>query len=256
MFNRVLVGVDGRASGRDAIALARALAGSPGRLVLAHVHGAQPSRGRFGTSDSRAQAHHLVTSVRVENGLTCPTVVARNGSPAAGLHRLVEQEGADLLVVGSSHRGPLGRVLLGDDSLAALVAARCAVAVAPRGYVFASPAWRAVGVGDDGSSGSVRALQVASDIASEHDAQVQILSPMAAQPEERLLRFSRGVDLLVVSSPGDGLLGRRVRTSAWTHLARHSACPLLVVPRQVSATERSESGAPSPDPRVLVGPAS
>ncbi len=38
MFKNVLVGVDGRAGGRDAIALARKLTNPDGRLTLAHVH--------------------------------------------------------------------------------------------------------------------------------------------------------------------------------------------------------------------------
>ena len=37
-FRRVIVGVDGRTGGRDAIALGRMLSGSETRLMLAHVH--------------------------------------------------------------------------------------------------------------------------------------------------------------------------------------------------------------------------
>lgn len=38
MFKNVLVGVDGRAGGRDAIALACKLTNPDGKLTLAHVH--------------------------------------------------------------------------------------------------------------------------------------------------------------------------------------------------------------------------
>ena len=38
MFKNVLVGVDGRPNGRDAIALAALLTDSDGKLTLAHVH--------------------------------------------------------------------------------------------------------------------------------------------------------------------------------------------------------------------------
>ena len=38
MFKNVLVGVDGRPNGRDAIALASQLADPDGKLTLAHVH--------------------------------------------------------------------------------------------------------------------------------------------------------------------------------------------------------------------------
>jgi nucleotide-binding universal stress UspA family protein len=38
MFKNVLVGVDGRPNGRDAIALATRLSNAGGKLTLAHVH--------------------------------------------------------------------------------------------------------------------------------------------------------------------------------------------------------------------------
>jgi len=39
MFENVIVGVDGRPNGRDAIALGSRLLGAEGRLTLANVHG-------------------------------------------------------------------------------------------------------------------------------------------------------------------------------------------------------------------------
>ena len=39
MFKHLLVGIDGRAGGRDAIALAKLLAVSPARMTLAHLDG-------------------------------------------------------------------------------------------------------------------------------------------------------------------------------------------------------------------------
>ena len=52
MFERVLVGVDGRAGGRDAIALAQQLARSSSRLVLANVYGTSALRGAAGAGSS------------------------------------------------------------------------------------------------------------------------------------------------------------------------------------------------------------
>src|SRR4051812_36420162 len=57
-----------------------------------------------------------------------------SSSVGRGLHELCEVIGADLLVVGSSHRGLLGRVLIGDDTSAALNGAPCAIAIAPSNY--------------------------------------------------------------------------------------------------------------------------
>lgn len=46
MFDNVLVGVDGRQGGRDAIALAKALASPAAKLTLAHVYGGHSAGGR------------------------------------------------------------------------------------------------------------------------------------------------------------------------------------------------------------------
>ena len=55
-------------------------------------------------------------------------------SVGRGLHELVEEIHADLLVVGSSRRALLGRAGVGDDTRAALNGAPCAIAIAPAGY--------------------------------------------------------------------------------------------------------------------------
>lgn len=297
MFNKVLVGVDGRAGGRDAVALAQQLVTSPSRLVLANVYGTSALRGAAGAGWEAEQAHHLLICARQDHGLKCRTMVRLDRSPGRGLHRLAQHERADLLVVGSSHRGSVGRVVIGDDTLAALNGAPCAVAIAPRGHVFADPAWRTIGVGDDGSPESTLALGAARDLAELHHAKVQVLSVVPLQgvapasikptdwtaetveamrversrlqaihgasgkvvfgdPAQELTRLARAVDLLVVGSRGQGALGRLVNGSVSSHLARHCACPLLVVPHALSEPAPRASDEPSRDPRVRVGPAS
>ena len=80
---------------------------------------------------------------------------------------MAERESAELLVVGSSRRGLAGRVLLGDDTHAALNGASCAVAVAPTGYARVSAVIREIGVGYDGSPESEQALALGRKLASE-----------------------------------------------------------------------------------------
>ncbi len=108
---KVLVAVDGASGGRDAIALARVLAPPSARMVLTNVYGVGADDGSHATPGAR-------------------------GGVLAGraLHRLARKESAELLVVGSSHRGPTGRTMLGGQTLAALNGSSCAVAIAPRGY--------------------------------------------------------------------------------------------------------------------------
>ena len=292
MFKNVLVGVDGRAGGRDAIALAQQLVTSPSRLVLANVYGTSALRGAAGAGEEAQDAHHMLTCARQNHGLECRTMIRLDSSPGRGLHRLAQHEGADLLVVGSSHRGGLGRVVIGDDTMAALDGARCAVAIAPRGYVFARQAWTTIGVGDDGSPESTLALTVARGLAELHHAQVHVVSVVELQgvppvsveptdwtadtveamrlertrleaipgatadvvfgdPAQELTRLAGAVDLLVVGSRGQGPLARVVNGSVSRHLARHSACPLLVVPRAVSQAAPRASGEPSRDQVTL-----
>jgi hypothetical protein len=79
------------------------------------------------------------------------------GSPAAGLHALAEREGAALIVVGSSHRSRIGRILVGGTGERLLSGASAPVAVAPSGYAVDRPV-QVVGCGFDGSQQSRRAL--------------------------------------------------------------------------------------------------
>ena len=183
MFDKALIGVDGRSGGRDAIALARRLASEKGRLVLAYVY-REASAASFGAGlvvDDRRQAEELLSAQRVATGVQAETVVRLDGPPGRGLHQLAEDEHADLLVVGSSHRGALGRVLVGDDTQAALNGAPCAVAIAPRGYALGGGAWTTIGVGDDGSAESVRAREAARVLAERHHATVRLRSVVGLQ---------------------------------------------------------------------------
>jgi nucleotide-binding universal stress UspA family protein len=126
-FQTVVVGVDGREGGREAIALACALLEPGGRLILAAV--ARPRGGErlaalLADADRRAAVKMLSAEVDRLDIAASPEVVVR-GSIAGGLHAVVAKHHADLLVVGSAHRGPVGRVLLGDDARGALEGASC-----------------------------------------------------------------------------------------------------------------------------------
>ncbi|WP_187368980.1 universal stress protein [Baekduia soli] len=176
MFTKVIIGVDGHEGGRDAIALARALA--PGaELVLACAYPYDERRSRFALQGFaialREEALHMLRAEREAAGdETLRAVTVADPAPARGLQQVAADEHADLLVVGSSHRGPAGRVLLGDVSRSVLHGAPCAVAVAPRGVAAGTPA--TIGVAFDGSSESVHALELAAALAQELGATLQV----------------------------------------------------------------------------------
>jgi nucleotide-binding universal stress UspA family protein len=179
MFENVIVGVDGRPNGRDAIALATRLLADGGKLVLANVHGGATNPAHASTpgrlSEEKEASHALLERERAEADVQAELISYGASSPGRGLHNLAEEQGADLLVVGSCSRGPVGRVLLGDDTRGALNGAPCAVAVATRGYAEHPLPIGAVGVGYDGSPESEIALAKAREVAQRHRAIVRAL---------------------------------------------------------------------------------
>lgn len=179
MFTNVLVGVDGRTTGRDAIALAPVLTDADGELTLAHVHDgrlavAPMHQGTYRAEIERSRA--LLEDERRHAAITAKLVSIAADTAGHGLHQQAEDQGADLLVVGSCHRGRVGRTILGDDTRAALNGAPCAVAIAPAGYAGSNrrPIAR-VGVAFDESPESLSALAVARRVAAEHHATVHAL---------------------------------------------------------------------------------
>jgi nucleotide-binding universal stress UspA family protein len=137
MFKSVIVGVHGGPAGPDALALAELLA-DPGAQVT-------------------------------------PITVPATQAPAVGLHEAAVERGADLIVVGSSSRGLIGRVLAGDDVKAALRSAPCAVAVAPRGFADEPHEIARIGVGYDGGAHARAAMEAARAIAAGTGAKIRAL---------------------------------------------------------------------------------
>ena len=176
MFEQIVVGVDGLAGGRDAIALARLLVAPGGELTLAHVvpghaHAYRGATPRYATPEAE-RAEALLETVRDETGVEAPLRWRGSSSVGRGLHELCELIGADLVAVGSSRRGLLGRVLIGDDTSAALNGAPCSIAIAPTNYARQPGAIREIGVGYDGSPESEHALSVARMLAGASGAKL------------------------------------------------------------------------------------
>ena len=275
MFSHILIGVDERPGGRDAIALGRDLLADGGELTLAHVHlgEAKPTRGAspaFGDAQ-RERSRQLLEAARADAGVDAQFASVGRPSVGRGLHELAERRGADLLVVGSPSRSLFGRVLIGDDTRDALNGAPCAVAVAPAGYSERTLHWREIGVGYDGSPESEHALAVARQFASERGAKVSAFEAVSlpfdgrgagqAIPQlvddardriaargdvephaaygaaaEELALYGASVDLLIVGSRGYGPIGRLVHGSTSQRLAHIARCPLLVLTRATDSS--------------------
>lgn len=189
VISTVIAGVDGRPGGRDAIALAAALAAATNaRLVLAHVicHGLHPSRLNDPHADQRALRLLEDQARALGVGARFVSIVEENA--AAGLARLAQDEHADVVVTGSAHRGLLGRLVLGDDARAVLDTAVCPVAVAPAGW-RPDTCWPTrIAVGYDDTPQARRALEAAGNLAGALSAELRVLGvidPHQARRGER-----------------------------------------------------------------------
>ena len=294
MFKQIVVGVDGRAGGRDALALARLLVVAGGELTLAHVvrgdaHAYGASAAHEAPEAERAEA--LLETVREETGVEAHLCWRRSSSVGRGLHELCELIGADLVTVGSSRRGLLGRVLIGDDTSAALNGAPCSIAIAPTNYAQQPGAMREIGVGYDGSPESEHALSVARMLAGASGAKLSALETVSlpsdaflgpgavdntpqrlledargriaalgdvephaeyGQPAEELALYSASLDLLIVGSRGYGPIGRLIHGSTSQQLAHSARCPLLVLTRTARPSATDEAAEHGREGRALL----
>ncbi len=177
---RLLVGVGDEPSAEDALALADVLceltAARPTVVrvvaVARHLLGDEPERALerlTGDQLTRARERLAAHGPRAE--------AVRADSVASGLFERAEREGSALIVVGSTHRGRLGRVLPGSTATALLQGAPAAVAVAPAGYGRETrrPIAR-IGVAVDGSEESLTALAAAIGLARAAAAELRIIS--------------------------------------------------------------------------------
>jgi nucleotide-binding universal stress UspA family protein len=174
MFTNVLIGVDGRQGGRDALALARRLAAEEATFTLAHVCEPFPGRGALELLQiDRAESQRLLERERELAAVEAQLVVRGPRPVGRGLHELAEELRVDLLVVGSTRHALVGRVLVGDDCRAALDGAPCAIGVAPSGYDLVPHELARIGVGYDASPESEHALEAARQLATAHGATVK-----------------------------------------------------------------------------------
>lgn len=259
MFANIVIGVDGKGGGDDAVALASVLGRGAEKWAVVHV--------------SPAEAPHIVKHDRELLGRPDADVVLVDDAESVGigLDRVATERGADLVVIGSVHHGALGRVLMGDDAASVLHHAHQPVALAPKGFRDAPAPPKTVGVAYNGAPDSVVALKYAESLAKEFGAELRALAiadperaPVAVgdggdgeaapddlvartreqlgsleqveldvvvgSPVEELVAFSGQVDLLVCGSRHDSAIKRLTVGSTSDHLAHNAKCTLMVTP--------------------------
>jgi nucleotide-binding universal stress UspA family protein len=184
MFRTIVIGYEGPERGGEAVALAEVLC-DPRRgtllLTSAYLPASVPVAPMVVVPDLRDDVDSSLAEARAQfEGHVPVRTLAVAAAPARALADTAEREPADLIVVGSSHRGSVGRVLPGTTAEQLLHGAPCAVAVAPRGYQGGEI--RRIGVAYDGSPEAEAALRAAEAVAVERGAALTVYCVVEPPP--------------------------------------------------------------------------
>jgi nucleotide-binding universal stress UspA family protein len=273
---RTLIGFDDSSGAHDAVALARILA-PDSSAVLAYVLPHEDPVARhyklLGYEDSPAAQGFFDKAVETLGEMEAEVRSYVGASPAHVLCDLAENE-VDLVVVGSPHRGILGRALIGSVAQALLNGSPAPIVLAPRDYAKEDHAsLRTIAVACDATPESGTALRQAEGLALAAGASLKVLSvvapsAMVQEPNETTDPYAaieeaidniddavevhtyklvgpvaetlanacgEDVDLLVTGSRDYGPLGRILVGSVSSQLIHMAPCPVLVVPRPSEA---------------------
>jgi nucleotide-binding universal stress UspA family protein len=183
---RLLVGYDGSEGGRDALELTRVMAEALGAdvMVVAVIpYGPLPVPYEMLEEEEAERAQPLFEAAKKLLGdVAVETRAFGGGSPGGVINDLAEREGVETIVVGSPHRGPLGRALIGSVADGLLHGAPCEVSVATRGYASEEHGqFRTIAVAYDDTPESKAALKRAEAIARACRATI-VLFTVAAPP--------------------------------------------------------------------------
>lgn len=172
MSESLLIGVDGSAHSADAIALGALLAPVMGAATMLYAHPYGELQSLLGEGEYeqlvRDVAETTASQARGQfgSGRSPSLTLVADRSPASALQKAAEKDDAAAIVIGSSHRGALGRVFPGGVAQRLLSGAPCPVAVAPAGFASRQPKrLGTIGVGFDGSPEAHEALRMTSGLA-------------------------------------------------------------------------------------------
>lgn len=230
---RLLVGYDGSDGGNDALELARLIVSeTDGSAVVATVLFTDPLVNMLIESEEKAAEPIFEKARAVLGERISGTRAFAGGSPGAILTELAEREDFDATVVGSPHRGAVGRVLIESVGRSLLNGSPSDIVVAPKGYAAERhDPFRTIAVAYDGSAEAKGALRSAEAMAQHSNAMLRIItvvsppvmipgavgytpSPVPPDPDKVLLDAVESVD------PKLGVERRRLDGSPGVALVR------------------------------------
>lgn len=213
MAPRIVVSYDGTPDDDDAIALGKVLARAGATIALAYVRHSRLQDAAAEARESKAATALLARGAAQFEG-EIDTYVLFDPSTAGALGELVEGEGFDAIVFGSSYRTPAGHIAPGRAAERLLDGGPTAVGVAPAGYRLAEHEIKRISVAG-GTPGGVTDRTARS---------------LAAQLGAEVTRDAAAdADLLVLASREDARPGRVSITAASELLAQSAAGPILAV---------------------------
>jgi len=174
---RLAAAVDSHPEGQDATVLAAAIAQATGaELMLLAVEPDLPlivpglQRDRV-----RRETEAMLNTTRQSLAPGARVKVTSDISVPRGLERLARAEHRDLVVVGSSRRGPAGVVSIGGRTRQLIDDLGSALAIAPRGLSARQPlALNRIAVGYDGGPEAQAALATAAQLAADAGAELTV----------------------------------------------------------------------------------
>jgi nucleotide-binding universal stress UspA family protein len=180
----IIAGFSASRQGSAPLNLAAQLSRTTGEKIVAAaiVERAQPAG--VDPIEDQYQGHitaHATASLqrvvdRVRGDLDIAVTVQQSTSIPRGLMELVDQHSADLVVVGSSSSGLLGRVALGSVTDRLVHTAEVPVAIAPRGYPFNPVAIQRLTAAYGGAADTAGLIQTAAELAKQWSVRLRIAS--------------------------------------------------------------------------------
>jgi nucleotide-binding universal stress UspA family protein len=184
MYRKILVGYAADRHVEGALSLAHLLAtnGSVEEVLVLEVRKDAGFAGSAPPIPRDAHGNRLTAESNWPDGTKVTHRLASGRSPAETLSAIADEEGADILVLGATHRHALGRLVFGTTAGTLLPGAKWPVVVAPDGYSKAPASLGTIAAAIDGSEQSAAALSWAVALAKAFDAKLRLLTVVESPP--------------------------------------------------------------------------
>ena len=175
----------------------------PGAYALARPESVEPTLEELQAHGIRA-LNQIIEPLR-QHGQRCGTLLGCGDVPDV-LMEFVRNHNVDLVVVGTSSRGGLGKVLLGSTAEDIIRVARCPVlTVGPHVTAVASVGIRSIVCATDFSLGSLRAAEFAVSLAHEYQADLTLVhvvdEDVTESPDLAIRRTEQRLREMIPSEP-------------------------------------------------------